>query len=272
MNSKVTAPAAGTHLPADARRHSFKSSRDRRSDSEGSSTLEEDVLILDGTSARYRENGEGTHPDMENAISYTQTQSGFLELVQKALDRMGEISVICQSVVPSESQHPNYKFEFTRLQNFISDVGHKEFNGITLFSGRTLEVSSSGESASIPLNAIEWNAPEPNGGLSNIYDPANTNLETAANAVTAFSNIQKAVQNLAEMRARVSANMQRLNFSNEHLSVLQQNLSAVQNRIDDVELAKKITQFARYRILAQAGTAMQAQANAVPKAAMRLLE
>jgi flagellin len=55
------------------------------------------------------------------------------------------------------------------------------------------------------------------------------------------------------------------------LGVLQTNLSAANSRIKDVDVAEESTQFARYNILVQAGTAMLAQANATPWSALRLL-
>jgi flagellin len=77
---------------------------------------------------------------------------------------------------------------------------------------------------------------------------------------------------LATDRATVGANITRLSFTNEQLSVLRENLSAANSRIKDVDVAEESTQFARYNILVQAGTAMLAQANAAPQSALRLLQ
>jgi flagellin len=57
----------------------------------------------------------------------------------------------------------------------------------------------------------------------------------------------------------------------EQLGVLKDNLSAANSRIKDVDVASESTQFARYNILVQAGTAMLAQANSTPQSALRLL-
>ena len=56
------------------------------------------------------------------------------------------------------------------------------------------------------------------------------------------------------------------------LGVLRDNLSAANSRIKDVDVAEESTQFARYNILVQAGTAMLAQANATPQSTLRLLQ
>jgi flagellin len=63
-----------------------------------------------------------------------------------------------------------------------------------------------------------------------------------------------------------------LNFTSEQLAVLKENLQAATSRIKDVNVAEESTQYARYNILVQAGTAMLAQANAVPQSMLRLLQ
>ena len=69
----------------------------------------------------------------------------------------------------------------------------------------------------------------------------------------------------------MGANISRLSMTSEQLGVLKDNLSAANSRIKDVDVADESTQFARYNILVQAGTAMLAQANATPQSALRLL-
>ncbi|MAE31940.1 MAG: flagellin, partial [Verrucomicrobiales bacterium] len=47
-----------------------------------------------------------------NAVSFVQTQDGFLQKVQSALDRMSELSVLSQDVTKSNSDRSNYSVEF----------------------------------------------------------------------------------------------------------------------------------------------------------------
>ena len=56
------------------------------------------------------------------------------------------------------------------------------------------------------------------------------------------------------------------------LSTLSNNLSAANSAIMDVDVAKESTQYAKYNILVQTGTAMLAQANAIPQIALKLLQ
>ena len=101
-----------------------------------------------------------------------------------------------------------------------------------------------------------------------------TSVIASAFAVTsssAVSTINSAIENVATHRAKIGANIQRLQFTQEQVSVLNENLAASVSRIKDVDVAEESTQFARYNILVQSGTAMLAQANLLPQNSLRLL-
>ena len=63
-----------------------------------------------------------------------------------------------------------------------------------------------------------------------------------------------------------------MNFTAEQLTISKENLSAASSRIQDVDVADESTQYARYNILVQSGTAMLAQANSLPQSVLRLLQ
>ncbi|MFA6544197.1 MAG: flagellin, partial [Limisphaerales bacterium] len=73
-------------------------------------------------------------------------------------------------------------------------------------------------------------------------------------------------------RATVGANVSVLGSYSEQMGVLKDNLTAANSRIKDVDVAQESTNFARYNILVQAGTAMLAQANSTPQSALRLMQ
>ena len=67
------------------------------------------------------------------------------------------------------------------------------------------------------------------------------------------------------------ANAVRLGYTSDQLSVLKQNLVAANSQIKDVDIAEESTNYAKFNILVQAGTAMLAQANIVPQSTLKLL-
>ena len=56
-----------------------------------------------------------------------------------------------------------------------------------------------------------------------------------------------------------------------NLNVAVENLSASESRIRDTDMAQEMMNFTRSQILAQAGTAMLAQANQAPQGVLSLL-
>jgi flagellin len=174
-------------------------------------------------------------------------------------------------VTKSNTDRSNYGVEFSQLQSYISDIGTKKYNGATLFasSGQTVTIDS--DASKFTMNAIDMTSAVVTTGLANIYSTTSTGIVTTASAAAALSNIQTAIQSLADMRAKTGANIQRLNMTEQQLSITMENLAAASSRIKDVNVAEESTNFARQNILVQTGTAMLAQANILPQSALRLL-
>ena len=204
-----------------------------------------------------------------NATSYSQTQDGFLQKVQKSLDRMSELSVLAQDVTKTTTDLSNYSVEFSQLKNYISNVGLKEFNGVSLFSTTVLGITIDSDATTFGMSTVNIGGGLGSAGLSEAY--GGISISDSGSAFAALGFIKSAIQNLANMRANVGSNIQRLNLTGEQLSILNENLSAANSRIKDVDVAEESTRFARYNILVQSGTAMLAQANLVPQSALRLL-
>jgi flagellin len=84
--------------------------------------------------------------------------------------------------------------------------------------------------------------------------------------------VKSAISALAADRANIGANMEALtNYSNQ-LSTLNNNLSAANSQIMDVDIAAESTRYAKFNILVQSGTAMLAQANSLPQSVLKLLQ
>jgi flagellin len=199
-----------------------------------------------------------------NAISFAQTQDGFLNKITKALDRMSELSILAQDVTKSDADRTLYGAEFATLGAYIDDVAAKEFNGVPLFDGATLNVPIDEDGGTFSMIPVDVS-------VAAYTTATSSTIDTVANAATALTNIIAALDQLGTDRANVGANISRLSMTSEQLGILKDNLSAANSRIKDVDVADESTQFARYNILVQAGTAMLAQANATPQSALRLL-
>ena len=209
-----------------------------------------------------------SNTNVGNAISYNQTQDGFLQKVTKALDRMSELSVLARDVTKTSNDLSLYDKEFQTLGSYILDIGKKDFNGVSLFSGTTLSVTTDAD----PTASNSFDMTGVSLSTSATYTSLNSlSVTTSSSAGTALSAVKSAIAQLASDRAQVGANIVRLTSTSAQMAVLKDNLSSANSRIKDVDVAEESTQFARYNILVQAGTAMLAQANATPQSALKLL-
>ena len=207
-----------------------------------------------------------------NATSFSQTQDGFLQKVQKALDRMSELAVLAQDVTKTTTDNSNYTVEFTQLQDYVSNVALKEFNGVSLFGAATLGVTIDSDAVTFGMGGVDL-MEELNVTIADLLDSSagTITISDSGAAASALDSIKDGIQTLSKFRAKVGANIQRLNLTGEQISILNENLTAANSRIKDVDVADESTRFARFNILVQSGTAMLAQANLMPQSALRLL-
>ena len=200
-----------------------------------------------------------------NAMSFTQTQDGFLQKIGAALDRMSELSIMSQDVTKSDADRGLYDKEFQTLAAYFTSAASKDFNGVSLFSASALNVTVDGDGGTFSMVGIDLS-------VANYTNATAGSVATSATAVTALTLVKAAINQLSIDRATLGANMSRLNYTSGQLGVLSDNLTAATSRIKDVDVAAESTQFARYNILVQAGTSMLAQANATPQSVLRLLQ
>lgn len=94
-------------------------------------------------------------------------------------------------------------------------------------------------------------------------------IPTGAN--NAISVIDSALSNIASARASLGAIQNRFEAAITNLQTSSENLSASRSRIQDTDFAAETANLTRAQILQQAGTAMLAQANALPQNVLTLL-
>jgi flagellin len=214
--------------------------------------------------------------NVSNAISFLQTQDGYLQQVGTALDQMAQLAVQSQDVTLTDTQRADYQQEFSTLAGYITDTATKDFNGVSLFSGNALAVTTDGNGDTFSMTGISLN------GASTAYyavtdgvnnTPSSTvSVATTTGAVAALNLVQAAISQLGTDSATVGANEQRLNYTSSELGVLTNNLTAANSQISDVNVATESTNYAKFQILVQSGVSMLAQANANSQAALKLLQ
>jgi flagellin len=205
--------------------------------------------------------------NVNNAISFNQTQDGYLQQVNTALTRMSELTVSAQDVTKTTSDRALYQQEFSTLQTYVKDVATKDFNGVSLFNGNQLSVTSDTEGNTFANTGVDLNS---NASYTTATG-SSTKIDSVSNAQTALTNVKTAINQLASDRASIGANEEALGYYNSQLSSLSNNLAAAKSQITDVNVATESTNYAKNNILVQSSTAMLAQANSAPNSVLRLL-
>ncbi|HEY3864450.1 MAG TPA: flagellin, partial [Verrucomicrobiae bacterium] len=168
--------------------------------------------------------------NVSNAVSYLQTQDGYLQQVGSALDQMSTLAVESQDVTKTNTERSDYQAEYATLAGYISDTGTKDFNGVSLFSGTTLAVTTDGNGSKFNMTGIDLSASQ--------YTAATAgDISTTTGAVAALTSVESAITQLATDRATVGANEERLSYTGDELGVLQDNLTAANSQITDVDVA-----------------------------------
>ena len=206
---------------------------------------------------------EATRANIGNAISFKQVQDGYLGKVSKALDRMSELATLAQDESKTTSDLSLYDKEFQTLSSYIDLIDAQDFNGVALFTSAALNVLQQDDSTKFASSGINL--------ASNTSAITGLSLTSAGLATTALGTIKSQITNVATYRATIGADLSRLTKTEEHLSVLSENLQASVSRIKDVDVAEESARYSKYNILVQSGTAMLAQANSLPQTALRLL-
>ena len=97
-------------------------------------------------------------------------------------------------------------------------------------------------------------------------------LTKADSARHAISVAQAAIDMVSSMRSDFGAMQNRLDHTINNLSVQEENITAAESRIRDVDMAKEMMAYTKNNILVQSAQAMLAQANQVPQGVLQLLQ
>jgi len=210
---------------------------------------------------------EATQANVNNAISFLQTQDGALKNADKIVSRISELTQLATDVTKSTDDLDLYQTEVDGLLNQLTEILDEEFNDIDLFAaGTTLTVVTSHDGAQT-VGITQQNLNTQVNTVLNALD-----ISSAVGvATTALTSVIDAIQNLAELRANNGAEQSRLSFAGDMLAINKVNLESANSRIIDVDVAQESSNLARLNILQQAGTAMAAQANTSPQSLLRLL-
>ncbi len=86
----------------------------------------------------------GVSQSLQNALSYTQVQTGALNNVNRIYDRMSQLATMSMDISKSDSDRENYDKEFQELREHVLKIDIEQFNGQDLFRNTKYAVINTG--------------------------------------------------------------------------------------------------------------------------------
>jgi flagellin len=221
--------------------------------------------------------------NVENKLNYLQTADSWMQKIHDMIGRMSELAVMAHDGTKAQTDRDVLQSEFAQMQAEIVRItdgasAAGKFNGIALFQGATSitqQVGADGgqvfssdapdlqSTSTVTVGGgTEWGSLIASNGLS-------ISAQTAAS--TAISALQNGIDFISSQRATLGAEMKRMTVTLDSLHSYEENITATESRIRDVDVAKETAEMSKFQILQQVGTAMLAQANQLPAGVLQLL-
>ncbi len=195
---------------------------------------------------------------------------GSVQTIAGIFDRMKELATQAASDNSSADSRTALNAEYQELVLEIDRiVATTTYQGTALLDGTysgTFLVSSSGAYATDDTVTVALSDMSAATLMVAVGD-----LTSLANAQTELGAIDTAITAVGSVIGEVGAAQSRIELASANVASTIQNVIAAESAIRDADMAFEMTQFTKYQILAQAGTAMLAQANQAPQSILQLL-
>jgi len=202
-----------------------------------------------------------------DGVNMLQTADSAMSTQQQMLQTMFTLATQSANGTYSTAQRSYMNTEFSQLSSQISNIASQTtWNCQALLAATSSVVFQVGGTSgfTITQNLKKLNA----SGLA-INAAA---VDTQTNASSALSTIDAALTKINNQRASVGATVNQLTYAAQDMTNVQQNITTSRSSIEDTNYAAASTNLSRSQIIAQAATAMLAQANQQSQNVLTLLK
>ena len=278
INTNVSATLASNAIARNER--AMSTAMERLSTGKRINSASDDAAGL-AISARMANQVKGLEQAARNAndgISMVQTIEGAGREILNVLTRMKELAVQASTGTLSTTDRTALNTEFGELDKEIDRIeANTKWNTKALMNGAStvnIQVgNASGNANQMAIAFKDWGADVGANGALGVAINAETlagSDGTAAQA--AMTKLDTAITNSSAELAKYGAYINRLEYAQDNLMNVAQNTDASRSRIEDADYAAETSELAKTQIIAQAGTAMLAQANQIKQTVLALLQ
>jgi len=229
-----------------------------------------------------------------DGISMVQTIEGAGKEIVNIMMRMKELAVQANSGTYSSDDRAALDAEFNELRSEVDRIAtNTSWNGMTLMDAKNADgTQNNGGSTTVALqvgsgsnqtmNIVfkDWSMNyDTSGTTTGVYGDTDTaglgagvGVDSTTNANNTLTALDNAIKNASAELANYGAYINRLEYANDNLLNVAQNTDASRSRIEDADYASETSELAKTQIIAQAGTAMLAQANQIKQTVLALLQ
>lgn len=210
---------------------------------------------------------QGTR-NARDGISMLQTMEGAMAVIDDALVRMQSLAEQAATGSYSSAQRAIMQQEFDEMRLEIDRIATAtKFNNIAMLSNTSTRSIHFGELATDKIDITGSNMTSASGGLK----LTGLTIANTTSAKAALTTLETAIGSKDTARAKFGYKMNRLESTVSVLGIQVENLQSAESRVSDVDVATEMANLTKNQVLAQAGIAMLAQANAIPQMALNLL-
>jgi len=219
-----------------------------------------------------------------NGVSFIQTTEGNLQETTDILQRIRELSIQSSNGVYTAEDRMQIQVEVSQLVDEIDRIAsHAQFNGMNMLTGRFASDTGENTVTSSMWFHIGANMDQRERvyiqtmtaeslGLKQIGSGEIMSISTAEQANRNIGVIDGALKVVNKQRADLGAYQNRLEMAIKGIDISAENMQAAESTIRDTDMASQMVEFTKDQILAQASTAMLAQANQRSQSVMQLLQ
>ncbi|WJW74585.1 flagellin [Thiohalobacter sp. IOR34] len=207
-----------------------------------------------------------------DGVSLAQTAEGALDEITNMVQRVRELAVQAANGNYTSTERSALNKEVNQLRQEISRIADAvTFNGVKVIGSTAVAKFWVGNGTGSAANAIAISFKDITGTSGITSFITNANVTTVSDALSTITVADTALTRINAIRADLGAKQNRFESTVRSLQNAVENLSASRSRVQDADFAMETANLTRAQILQQAGTAMLAQANAVPQNVLSLL-
>jgi len=212
--------------------------------------------------------------NIQNAVSFMQTTEGYLGETTDILQRLRELAVQSANGIYTQQDRAMIQVEVSQLVDEVNRIASQaQFNGLNMLTGRFARGETTIMQFQVGAN-MDQNKRVYIGTMTadalSLTGSQGISISTPERANAAIGLVDNALQRVSAQRANLGAYQNRFEMASKGVSNAAENLQAAESQIRDVDMASQMVEYVKDQILAQAGTAMLAQANAKSKTVLQL--